>query len=68
MAYGDFKFLIGRRKACEKICMTKIQNMMDIKGKLFKGLINFLIKNLLHSQINLLPVVLLKIKICKTKN
>ena len=49
MAYGDFQDLT-RRKASDKILrykafnITKIQNMMDIKGGLFKWFIILLIK------------------------
>ena len=49
MAYGDFQDLT-RRKASDKILrykafnITKIQNMMDIKGSLFEWFIILLIK------------------------
>ena len=49
MAYGDFEDLT-RRKASDKILrykafnITKIQNMMDIKGSLFDWFIILLIK------------------------
>ena len=49
MAYGDFEDLT-RRKASDKILrykafnITKIQNMMDIKGSLFEWFIILLIK------------------------
>ena len=57
MAYRDFKDL-ARWTASDKILRDKafniIQSMMKIKEVLLLWLINFLIKSLLHLQINLL--------------
>ena len=66
------------------LILLKIQNMMDTKGALLQWSIIFLIKNLLLlygqgpygwifwlcelREVNLLPVVVLKIRIFKTKN
>ena len=73
MAYGDFKVLT-RRTASDKICMIKhlillkSQNIMDINMDLLQCSISFLIKNLLRLPINLLLVVVLKMRIFQTKN
>ena len=67
IAYCDFKDL-NIRAALDKICVTKhlvllkIQNMMDIKVELLQWSIDFLMKNSLSMQINLLLVLLLKIR------
>ena len=68
----------------EHLILLKIQNMMDTEGALLQWSIIFLIKNLLLlygqgpygwilwlcelREVNLLPVVVLKIRIFKTKN
>ena len=64
MAYGDFKNL--KRTASDKILrdkafkmLLKILYMMDIKEDLLLWFKNFLIKSLLHLQINLYQVVVL---------
>ena len=57
MAYGGFQDLPRRT---QKKSMLKLQNMMNITADLFQWFINFLIKRLL--------VVLLKMKLCETKN
>ena len=76
MSYGDFKNLT-RRTAFDKILRDKAFNLAKnskydgYQGALLQWFINFLIKNplCLHGQrrylreINLLPVVLLKMKI-----
>ena len=73
MAYGYFKDLT-RRMASDKILRDKAFNIFKYpkydgyQRGLSSMVCNFLIKNPLCFQINLLPVVLLKMKICKTKN
>ena len=65
MAYRYFKDL-ARQTASDKILRDKafniIENMMEIKEVLLLRFINFLIKCLLHLQINLLKLVVLIMK------
>ena len=73
MAYGDFKDLT-RREASDKILRNKAFNIA--KNPKYDGcqkslalmVYKFFDKNLLHLQINLLLVVVLKMKISQTKN
>ena len=72
MVYGDFKDLT-RRTAPDKILrdkkhliLLKIRNMMDVNIDLLQWSMNCLIKNPLYLQINLLSVVVLKMRICQT--
>ena len=81
MAYWKFIDL-PRRTASDKILrdkqliLLKIRNMMDIKEVLHQWFTKVLIRSLfcLHGQrlylheINLLPVVVLKVKLCQTEN
>ena len=50
------------------LILLKIQNMIDIKELLLQLSIKILIKSLFHLQINLLPVLHWKIKLCQTKS
>ena len=73
MAYGDFKDLT-RRTASDKILRDKAFNIAKNPkyDEYQKGLASmvyiFLMKTPLCLEINLLPVVLLKLKICQSKN
>ena len=73
MTYGDFKDLT-RRTASDKVLrdkyliLLKVLNMMDIKEVLLQCFIDFLIKDLLCLQINMLLVVVLEMRICPTSN
>ena len=70
MDYGYFKDL-PKRTIYDKVShnktfnIAKIRNMMDIKEVLAQWFINFLINGLV---ILILQVVLLKLKLCHTKN
>ena len=48
--------------------LLKISKMMNINANLLHWFIKFSIKSLLCLHINLLPVVLLKVKLCQSKN
>ena len=73
MAYGVFKDLI-RRTVSDKIWNDEAFNIAKnpkydgYQRGLWSMTYNFLIKNPLCLQINLLPVMLLKIKLCPIKN
>ena len=65
MSYGNFKDLPGRTASDKILCdkafnIAKIQSVMDINTNLFQWFIVFLKKKLVE--------VLLKMKICQTKN
>ena len=73
MTYRDFKDYLEEQlliKYCmiKNLILLKIQNMMDVKEALLQWFMNFLIRNLLRLQINLLPLVVLKVKLCQTSN
>ena len=72
MAYGDFGEL-ARKTASDKILVHKAlsfanRSKHDSKGSCLNGLYLFMMRNPLYLQINLLLVLLLKTKICHTKN
>ena len=72
MAYGDFKDLTiistpGKILRDKSFNIAKVQNMMDVKEVFLQWFIEFLIKNPLFLQINLLLVVVLKTKICQKR-
>ena len=73
ITYGDSKDLPVRTTS-DKVLrdktfnIAKIQNTTDIKEILLQWFIDVLVRNLLCFQIILLPVVLLKVKLCQTKN
>ena len=63
LVYGDFRNLakkLIKHYVINHLIMLKIQNMMDINVNILQWFIHFLIKRL--------QVVLLKVKICRTKN
>ena len=65
MAYGDFKDLPRKTASDKMFCdkalnIAKYKNMMDIKEVLFQWFVRFLIRSP--------QVVVLKIKICQTRN
>ena len=73
MTYRVFKDYLEeqlRIKYCmiKNLILLKIQNMMEVKEALLQWFMNFLIKSLLRLQINLLPLVVLKVKLCQTSN
>ena len=74
MVHGDFKDLPKGTASDEllhkdhNLMLLKIQNMIGIKKVLLQWFINFSRKYPILMQINLLPVVVLKTKICQTSN
>ena len=70
MVYSGFSYL-PRTTPSDKVLhdkqmiLLKIQNIMDVKEVLLQWFINLLIMGLLHLEIKLLLVVLLKVKIYK---
>ena len=73
MVYSGFSYL-PRTTPSDKVLhykqmiLLKIQNIMDVKGVLLQWFINLLIMGLLHLEIKLLVVVLLKVKIYYTNS
>ena len=65
MAYGDLTIILtpGKILRDKAFNIAKVQNMIDVKEVFLHWFIEFLIKNTLSPQINLLLVVVLKMKI-----